>query len=140
MTGIIIAIIVIVAIVSIPFELRSKKRLEVYWQRRCTGTEWRNRFPDAPKESIRDFLQIFVDGFAFRTDQRLKFSPEDKIMDVYRTLYPTNTWPDALEFETFAISLEDKYGFDLEKIAFHEITLGQLFEITRNTPQQTKGI
>jgi len=138
--GIIIGIAIIVAIAIIPFERERRKRLGVYWQRSCTGTEWRNRFPNVPKEVIREFLQLFVDGFAFSNKKRLKFSPDDKVMDVYRALYPSTGWPDALELETFAINLEEKYGLDLAKVEDHEITLGGLFEMTRNPNQQMQSI
>ena len=133
-------IAILVAIASIRFKRERKKRLGAYWQRSCTGTEWRNRFPDVPKEAIREFLQVFVDAFGFSNKKRLKFSPDDKVLDVYRALYPSAGWADALELETFAINLEEKYGLDLAKAEDDEITLGRLIEITRNTNQQKQSI
>jgi hypothetical protein len=138
--GVIIGIAIIVAIAIIPFERERRKRLGAYWQRSCTGAEWRNRFPDEPKEAIREFLQVFVDGFAFSSKKRLNFSPNDKVMDVYMALYPSTGWADALELETLAINLEEKYGLDLTKVEYHEITLGQLFEMTRNPNQKMEHI
>jgi len=129
--GIIIGIASIVVTTIILFKRERRKRLDVYWQRSCTGTEWGNRFPGVPNEVIREFLQAFADGFAFSNEKCLKFSPDDKVMDIYRALYPCKGWPDALEIETFAINLEEKYGLDIAKVEDHEIILGRLFEMTR---------
>jgi len=93
---------VVITINSIPVQRESKRRLHRYWDRICTGADWRNSFPNASKEEIRKFLDAFIDGFAFKRQQRLKFIPGDKVMDVYRALNPSDVWPDALELETFA--------------------------------------
>lgn len=130
--GFIIGIAIIVATAVILFEREHRKRLGVYWQRSCTRTQWYNCFPDVSKEAIHEFLQIFVDGFAFSSKKCFKFSPDDKVMDIYSSLYPVKGWPDALEIETFAINLEEKYGLELAKIEDYDITLGRLFEMTRN--------
>jgi hypothetical protein len=87
-------------------------RLQPYWDRACTGFQWRRRFPDTPKSDIRRFLELFVDAFAFRQSRRLCFSPDDKVMDVYRTLYPDRFMADALELETLASLLRERYGID----------------------------
>ena len=52
--------------------------------RACQGRGWRRAFPNAPKDRIRAFLQVFVGAFAFRDSERLQFSPDDRILDVYR--------------------------------------------------------
>jgi hypothetical protein len=113
--------------------LGSKRRLDQYWTRNCTGSEWRKQFPQASKDAIREFLQCFVKGFAFNSKKRLKFNPDDKIMDVYRALYPTEGWPDALELETFSIYLEKKYRLDLASVFNEDLTLGQIFKMTTET-------
>jgi hypothetical protein len=125
----VLLVAVVVFIMMIPFERERKRRLQRYWDRACMGREWRRRFPDAPKESIRRFLQIFVDGFAFKDKDRLKFRPDDKLMDVYGSLYPSNGWPDDLEVETFALFLKDEYQYDLAQVQDPEVTLGSLFEM-----------
>ena len=133
----IIVIIIFISIaISIPLEIKRRRRLNRYWLRQCTGKDWKRRFPEVPKQEIREFLEAFVDGFAFSSKKRLKFDPDDKVMDIYRALYPTPGWPDALELETFAINLEKKYGFKLEKVFDEETTLGRLFEIAREKSQQ----
>jgi hypothetical protein len=133
----VILVAVVVFIMLIPVERERKRRLQRYWDRMCTGREWRRRFPDVPKEAIRRFLQIFVDGFAFKDKDRLKFSPDDKVMDVYRSLYPSEGWPDALEVETFALFIKDEYQFDLAQIQDPEVTLGTLFKMIQKAKQPT---
>lgn len=120
-------------LVALSVERESRRRLREYWMRRCTGQQWRRRFPEVPKEEIREFLDAFLDGFAFKNRQRLKFAPDDKIMDVYRAIYPAEGWPDGLELETFASSLQKCYGFDLATINDSEVTLGKLFEMARTS-------
>jgi len=73
---------------------------------------------------------MFVDGFGFPRKRRLCFSPDDKVIDVYRTLYPTPGWSDSLEMETLAKLLEDRYGLDFEHLSKREYTLGELFAVT----------
>ena len=96
-------------------------------ERKCQGAAWRRAFPGAPKEAIREFLSVFVDAFAFRTNERLKFAPEDKVFEIYRSVYPKKWLPDALELETFAKDLEKRFGFRLEPVWNDQLTLGDVF-------------
>ncbi len=95
--------------------------------RSCQGAGWRRAFPDATKQDIRSFLSVFVEAFAFHDQHRLKFNPNDGILDVYRSLYPQKWLPDALELETLAASVEKKYGVEFAKVWNETLTLGQLF-------------
>ena len=127
--------IIVVVLVSIPFEIRARRRLRVYWDRRCTGILWRRRFPSASKQDIRSFLDRFVDAFGFSLKRRLCFSPDDKVIDVYRTLYPTPGWgADSLEMETLVTLLEKTYGLDVARLLQREYTLGELFALTHPEP------
>ena len=128
---ILLVILLAVMAAAIPNERESKRRLQRYWDRVCTGAKWRRRFPNSPKEEIRRFLEAFIDGFACKSNQRLKFAPDDKVMDVYRALYPSTGWPDALELETFAKNLKQSYGFDLSQVHDETTTLGQIFEMIK---------
>jgi len=102
-----------------------------FWQRPCTGIRWRRRFPDAPKTEIREFLDLFVDAFAFRQSRRCCFLPDDRVTDVYRALHPPGDEFDSLEVETFCKALEKRYGVDVAKFAHEGITLGEIFEQIR---------
>jgi propanediol dehydratase small subunit len=95
--------------------------------RACQARDWRRAFPRAPKARIRTFLQVFVDAFAFDASEKLKFSPEDRILDVYRAVYPSRWTPDSLEVETLACELEKRFGLRLESLWSDQLTLGDVF-------------
>jgi hypothetical protein len=96
--------------------------------RTCQGRHWRQEFPEAPKHEIRDFLSVFVAAFAFRETERLKLSPHDTVMAVYRALYPSRWGADSLEVETLADDLRKRYGLELTAVwSEQDISLGTLF-------------
>ena len=74
---------------------------KVYRSRSCMGKKWKNEFPYAGKEEIRTFLLLFTDAFAFKSEQKFKFEPQDKIIEIYNALYPLKG-ADSLELETLA--------------------------------------
>src|SRR5689334_1156832 len=92
-----------------------RRRLAHYYSRRCAGRAWRKRFPSATKEEIRDFLRLFVAAFLLEKKRALSFSPDDKVMDVYRTIYPSPIMADALETVTFARECQRNFGVDITK-------------------------
>jgi hypothetical protein len=104
-----------------------------YWSRPCMGARWKRRFPNAHKTDIRKFLTLFVSAFAFMKRRRLKFEPDDRIMDIYHTLYPKN-WPmgDQMECETFAENVKSEYGVDLVQVWRKDMTLGEVFELAQS--------
>ena len=95
--------------------------------RSCQGTGWRQAFPTASKQDIREFLSMFIRAFALREGEKLKFNPSDRIYEVYRARYPSKLMPDALELETLAKSVENRYGVRFEEVWSEELTLGELF-------------
>ena len=74
---------------------------------------------------------MFVEAFAFHESQRLKFNPKDSILCVYRALYPHKWLPDALELETLAMSVEEKYGVRFTEVWKESLTLGELFAVVQ---------
>ncbi len=100
---------------------------KAYRERGCMGRKWREQFPNVSKDDIRSYLEIFMNSFSFDSKHKLKFNPDDKVMDVYRTVYPSNGWPDGLELESFAISLEKKYSVRFSDLWGEQLTLGELF-------------
>ncbi len=106
-------------------------RLRKFWSRACTGRLWKRRFPHASKMEIREFLDLFIDAFAFRQSRRLCFSPDDRVMDVYRALYPyPKLMADSMELETFSLKASERYGVDLVPTWRVDITLGEIYEQT----------
>lgn len=132
----IVIFVLVVLALTLWLETNVRKQMRKYWSRWCTGAEWRKRFPDAPKQAIREFIQQFTDGFALSKKTRLKFSPDDKVMDIYRARNPIKNWPDCLELEYFARNLERKYGVDLLKVWRQDIYLGEIFAMTRKNAHQ----
>jgi propanediol dehydratase small subunit len=125
----IIVLCMVAAIYESKFRIRRQMRR--YWDRACTGFQWRRRFPDASKTDIRRFLELFVNAFAFRQSRRLCFSPDDKVMEIYRTLYPDRFTPDMMELEMLAKFLHERYALDAAAFWREDITLGELFTHTR---------
>lgn len=102
-----------------------------YRARGCQGSGWRSAFPDVPKSEIREFLSLFVSAFAFDETHKLKFDPTDRVLDIYRSIYPHKWMADALEVETFAKDFESKYGVAFAAAWCEEVTLGELFTHSR---------
>jgi propanediol dehydratase small subunit len=123
----VIAIALVVAIVRYP------RTIKEYWQRSCMGRAWKQTFPQASAEEIRQFLYTFVDAFAFPRRRALQFAPTDRVLSIYSALYPLKGSPDATELETLALQLEGRYALDLRKIWREDLTLGEIFSRT-DTP------
>ncbi|MCY2955411.1 MAG: hypothetical protein NT107_00050 [Planctomycetota bacterium] len=103
-----------------------------YRDRECAGRAWRRRFPDAPADKIRAFLDCLVDGMAFPRTARLKFRPEDPVRDIYKAIYGGRVpFGDHLECESFAGNLSDEFAADMDLVQRSwraHVTLGELFE------------
>lgn len=129
----VIATVVIAILGTVLWSMKYGGALPVpFRSRACQGRLWRGDFPDASKHEIREFLSVFVSGFAFRESERLKFAPYDTVMAVYRALYPGRWTPDALEVETLANDLRKKYGVELAAVwNEQDISLGALFAYVR---------
>ncbi|MBI3479608.1 MAG: hypothetical protein HY016_04510 [Nitrosomonadales bacterium] len=100
---------------------------KAYRARSCAGKKWRYGYPHASKQSIRQFLAMFASAFAIKAKHALQFEPEDELMSIYRSRYPSQLTPDALEFETLAMDLEKEHGLLLSNIWHEHLTLGELF-------------
>ena len=61
-------------------------------ERICQGRVWRRAFPDVPKSDIRAFLSLVAGAFAFADHERLKLTPSDQILGIYRAIYPNKGW------------------------------------------------
>lgn len=125
-----------IALVSVPCVVFFGGHLPPpFHSRSCQGKGWRTAFPCARKQEIREFLTVFVKAFSFSDKEKLKFSPDDQILRIYRALYPSKWLPDALELETFAAAIKAQYGLKLESVWTDDLTLGQLFGHIQNAHQ-----
>lgn len=95
--------------------------------RSCQGKHWRVAFPGSSKHQIRGFLSVVVAAFSFNDGEKLKLSPNDLLLDIYRMLYPHRWQADALELEILAEDLLHKHGLRLADIWREDLTLGELF-------------
>lgn len=120
-------IILASGLAGIPVWITSRRALRRYWKRDCTGALWKRRFPQATNTELRQFLALFADAFGFSARHPLCFSPDDRILEVYRALYPAKGWPDDMELERFAMQVEETYGADIIARWHEGITLGELF-------------
>jgi len=104
-----------------------------YDDRECTGTAWKQAFPDSSSSSIRAYLDCLVDGMDLPQD-RLSFGPDDRVIEIYRSLFGGRTpLGDDFECETFLWNVEKKFGVSPDKILDNvwtdeHVTLGQIFE------------
>ena len=131
MTIVVVCILAALGVVGWFFENR---RMRVFWTRACAGGQWRGRFPKASKMEIREFLRLFGRAFGFRSSRLLCFRPDDRVMDVYRTVYPPQwTLADSMELECFAKDVERHCGVDLFRLWRDDITLGELFALTKKS-------
>ncbi len=127
-----IALIITLIVIAIAWSVYTGDVPKKYRLRKCTGKNWKEKFPDVPKEEIRSFLFLFTDAFAFSRKQKLKFEPEDKILDIYKALYPAKWMPDSMEVETLAQDIEKEYNVSFKDIWHEDLTLGDLFAKVKN--------
>lgn len=117
----------LIVLFGIWFQIALNRRMQRFFGRGCMGREWRTQFPTAKKEEIRDFLQLFTEAFAVSSKKKLSLSPNDRVMDVYRTIYPIEGSADALEYETLVMECEARYGVDLSVRRLDNPTIGEIF-------------
>jgi propanediol dehydratase small subunit len=128
----IIAIVFFAAVIFVLADMNTRRIMSRFIERGCAGLRWRRRFPDASKTEIRDFLDIFIESFGFKQRWRLCFRPEDRVMDVYRTLYPPGrSLADGMELESLVQDLQKRYRVDILGSWREDITLADLFTQTR---------
>jgi hypothetical protein len=129
----IVAIVFFGSLVVILANIKTRQAMRHFFDRGCTGIKWRRRFPHASKEEIREFLDIFTEAFGFKQSRRLCFAPDDRVMDVYRTLYGGQPLADDMELETLVSDLQKRYRVDILSSWREDITVGDLFVKSRRT-------
>ncbi len=102
------------------------------------GREWKAAFPETRKAEIRDFLLLFVQTFAFKDQYKLRFEPDDRILDVYNAT--SNQWGiDSMELETLSDALKKHYEVDLHLVWHENLTLGELFSRVQQCANERTG-
>src|SRR5262249_54029438 len=121
---------VVVCAIAIKIERQRRNALQRYWERKCTGSLWKLRFPESSSAAIRAFLDMFTTAFML-PGREFQFSPDDKVLEIYRALYPHRALPDALELESLANRVAEQYGVDLKSKWRDNMTLGELYAETQ---------
>jgi len=127
-----IVLIIVVILVVVAWGAYTGDIPKKYRVRKFTGKNWKVKFPNSSKVDIRKFLLIFTDAFAFSDRQKLKFEPDDRVIDIYKALYPREWMADSLEVETLADSIEAEYGVEFKGLWSEDLTLGSLFLAVQN--------
>jgi propanediol dehydratase small subunit len=128
MTWLVVAAVVASAGVGLLVE---HLRFRTYWGRTCTGRAWKSSYPEASKDEIREFLQLFVGAFGFRRSRMLRFEPMDQILSILSKRSPSYLALDPVELKDFVREVRARYGFDLAPEWHEQITLGEVFAKTR---------
>ncbi|WP_417530449.1 hypothetical protein [Marinobacter lipolyticus] len=134
----VIAIVVALILVGLAGVVWGGKPPKAYAVRRCMGREWKAAFPETRKAEIRDFLLLFVQTFAFKDQYKLRFEPDDRILDVYNAT--SNQWGiDSMELETLSDALKKHYEVDLHLVWHENLTLGELFSRVQQCANERTG-
>jgi hypothetical protein len=113
--------------------IAERYRLRRYFARPCAGIRWHRRFPNASHHDIRVFLKMFVDAFSVPEKFRSMLRPDETVIDIYNARYiPHLVLDDNMEFETLVTAMQDDYGIDLQQHLREDITLADIFELTRS--------
>jgi hypothetical protein len=106
-------VVLVAGVAFVVNSVRERRRLLRFYGRGDLRGEWRARFPGVLEEEVGEFLRMFVDAFALPRRGEFAFSPDDRLLAVYRALYPRPGGGDQCEFEVFVISVRRRYGLDL---------------------------
>jgi hypothetical protein len=130
-----IGVLIVIAVVGALGYFQFMRAPSPYGGRGCTGRAWKKAFPNKSKKKIRLYLECFVDGMALSSKTKLKFHPNDQVIDIYRSLYGGRTpTVDNMECETFLENLSVEFGVNEETIIRcwrEDITLVELFECVK---------
>ncbi|WOO40911.1 hypothetical protein [Rubellicoccus peritrichatus] len=75
----------------------------------------------------------------FLEEDKLKFSPEDELIEIYRSFYGGKTpLSDEMECERFILGLSQEFKMETDKLAEpwkdEHVTLGEIFQATQTQP------
>jgi hypothetical protein len=119
-----IYIILGLAVIACIFWAVERIRLRKYAARSCQGRAWKQAFPTARKEEIREFLGLFVGAFALPSRLKLRLRPDDRPVEIYDIV---TAGIDSMEFESFSVDLEKRFGRGLNQEMDDSWTLGDIF-------------
>jgi hypothetical protein len=101
-----------------------------YQNRESQDDIWRQRYRGGKLTTADVVLKMFCDAFAFNPKDRYKFVPDDRIMDIYQSVYPRwRFWLacDSMEIESFMMDLDKEFGIEVPQESC-DITLGEIVD------------
>ena len=113
-------------------EWRRSLRLRNFMTRPPSLDQWANRFPDAQRREIEEFVSIFSTAFGLPARYDVALAPDDRPMAIYRLLYPLRGEPDGLEFEDFDRRLRKRYTRHLPSNLSDQTTLADICAMIRS--------
>ncbi len=113
-------------------EMQTHRALSPFWRRGDQTRRWLERFPATDAADSEAYHHLLADAFDFSVEQVNCLQPDDRLMEVYRAKYPRGSLGDCLELERLGMALTERHGVDLLSIWQNDITLGEVFEQTRN--------
>lgn len=113
-----------------------------YRNRGSQEAVWRDRYSGASLEVADRVLCAVCDAFRFAAKDRFLFAPDDRLMDIYRAVYPRwRIWllqfGDEMELESLLLDLDRDFGLDefpLDK----ETTIGHIVEAVLERQKLTR--
>lgn len=131
-----LAFVLVLGLIWIAYGLLTRKP-SPFDNRKCMGAAWKKAFPSADADQVRSFLDCLVEGMEL-SQPKLSFHPNDKAIDIYRSLYGGRTpMSDECECETFLSNIEDKFRVTKESIVENvwtdeHVTLGEIFRFVES--------
>ncbi|WP_146528301.1 hypothetical protein [Novipirellula artificiosorum] len=105
-----------------------------YRDRHSQLAAWERTCSDEVMDKTDALLQTLCEAFSFNPDDRYRFSPNDRIMDVYRACYPRwRFWKisDCMEIESLMMDIQRR--FQLSDTEVLEMTLAEVAELMSST-------
>jgi propanediol dehydratase small subunit len=101
-------------------------------RRPCSGRDWRRRFPDLSRESLREFLIICSANFyLFGKKNSLKLTPDDRIRAIGLAC-----GADGCDYDEFCSAMSTFYHIDLNELWYEEMTFGELLTLASRSDAQ----
>lgn len=109
--------------------IKVARAMRRYWDRSPTSAQWSATFAGVDTETIRAFLELFVDAFAFSRKRAFCFAPDDRLCEIYDALYPCGSRGAGGEMTALYGLLRARYKVSPAAQGFADLSLGDLFRI-----------
>lgn len=95
-------------------------------------SKWRQKFPNSTKKEIREFFDTMVSAFLGEPlGLPYRYSPDSKLLEIYRGFYGPGELPDKEEVSKFAQALKKRYNVDFVSLLREDMTVGELYALAK---------